>query len=214
MKKKNHVFKVALLCMALVAVLTVGFVANTKTKASADSKFFDWFDRISVDKCAISLVQDEFQWTGKQIKPEVKVNYKGTDLVKNEDYLLSYKNNIDAGTAKIVIEGKGDYKGKASVNFEIVGIDFKKECIVSINNDNVEVYYKGQLLINKTDYWYTVLKQELLKESVPTNKGYINTYEVTKYYTINGKGKFGGTIVKTFTTTETKLENVTWTEEE
>ena len=182
--------------------------------AEAKADLFEWFDRISVDKCAISLPQDEFEWTGKQIKPEISINYKGTNLVKNVDYILSYKNNVDAGIGKVVIEGKGNYKGKTSVSFTINGIDFKKNFIVSINNGVVEVYYNGQLLRNEFDYWYTVMKQDLLQQSVPAGNGYLNTYKSTTYYTINGKGKFDGSIVKTLVTTETKFENITWSNEE
>ena len=195
MKKKNQLMKLVSLCIALVAVLTVGFAVKTKTEAKAD--LFEWFDRISVDKCAISLPQDEFEWTGKQIKPEISINYKGTNLVKNVDYILSYKNNVDAGIGKVVIEGKGNYKGKTSVSFTINGIDFKKNCIVSINNGVVEVYYNGQLLRNEFDYWYTVMKQDLLQQSVPAGNGYLNTYKSTTYYTINGKGKFDGILSRT-----------------
>jgi hypothetical protein len=89
MKKKNQLIKVVTLCMALVAVLTVGFAVNAKQKAKADG-LFDWFERTSVKKCAISLEKNSFSWTGEQITPEVRVNYKGTDLVKNVDYVLTY----------------------------------------------------------------------------------------------------------------------------
>lgn len=214
MKKKNQLIKVALLCMSLVAVLTMVFAANSKTKSKAGIK--DWFQRISVNKCAISLDQDEFQWTGKQIKPEININYKGTELVKNVDYLLSYQNNVDAGTAKIIVEGKGDYKGKETVLFKINGIDFERECIVNIiNKDNVEVYYQNQLLRKDLDYWYTVLPQAQLTQSVPAANGkYLNTYKVTTYYTIEGKGKFDGVITKKVITTEVKYENITWSNED
>lgn len=210
MKKKNQLIKVALLCMSLVAVFTMVFAASAKTKSKAGIK--DWFQRISVNKCAISLDQDEFQWTGKQIKPEININYKGTELVKNVDYLLSYQNNVEAGTAKIIVEGKGNYKGKETVLFKINGIDFGRECIVNIiNKDNVEVYYQNQLLRKDLDYWYTVLPQAQLTQSLPAFDGkYLNTYKVTTYYTIKGKGKFDGVITKKVITTEVKYENITW----
>ncbi len=213
MKKKNQLIKFASLCIAMVAVLTMAFAVKAKTEAKANP-ITEWFERVSVKKCAITLKQDEFEWTGKQIKPEININYKGTKLVKNVDYILNYKNNVEAGTARIEIEGKGNYKGSTYINFKINGVDFKKECIVSVNNGIVEVYYKGQLLRNETDYWYTVMTQDLLQKSVPTGDGYLNTYKSTTYYTINGKGKFGGSIVKTTTKTDTKFEYITWSNED
>jgi hypothetical protein len=130
----------------------------------------------------------------------------GTDLEKNVDYIVSYKNNVDAGEGKVIVEGKGNYKGKETVKFDIKGIDFKKECIVSINNGKVDVFYKGGLLIDGQDYYCTHMTQELLQDSQPAGNGYLNTYKVTDYYTITGKGKFEGTISKQLVTKTTKFE--------
>lgn len=212
MKKKNQLIKVALLCMSLVAVFTMVFAANAKTKSKAGIK--EWFERVSVKKCAITLSQDEFNWNGQACKPEVYLNYKGTELVKNVDFVVSYKNNKDAGTAQVVIEGKGNYKGSTTVKFQINGIDFDEQCTVIIENGVVEVYYKGALLKNKVDYSYSTMKQSFLKQSVPAGNGYLNTYDVFQYYTVAGKGKFTGMVQKTIKSQETKFEDITFTNED
>ena len=49
--------------------------------------------------------------------PVVKVG--GRTLKKGTDYTLSYKNNVKAGTAKVIITGKGNYAGSKSVAFKI-----------------------------------------------------------------------------------------------
>ncbi len=204
MKKAKQMKKIVSLCMAIMAVLTVGVAVNSKTEAKA----FEWpgSDKVSVKKCAITFYQDTYDWTGSEIKPEVRVNYMGTDLEKNVDYIVSYKNNVDAGEGKVIVEGKGNYKGKETVKFKIKGIDFKKECIVSIINNKVEVYYKGRLLTEGQDYYYTHMNQELLQDSKPTGVGYLNTYKVTDYYTIVGKEKFEGVINKQIVNTVVKYE--------
>lgn len=43
----------------------------------------------------------------------------GTALIENEDYTISYENNINAGTATVIIEGTGNYKGKIEKQFQI-----------------------------------------------------------------------------------------------
>lgn len=204
MKQTKHMKKIVSLCMAVMALLTLGVAVNSKTEAKA----FEWpgSDKVSVKKCAITFYQDTYDWTGSEIKPEVRVNYMGTDLEKNVDYIVSYKNNVDAGEGRVIVEGKGNYKGKETVKFKIKGIDFKKECIVSINNGKVDVYYKGGLLVEGQDYYYTHMTQELLQDSQPAGNGYINTYKVTDYYTITGKEKFQGTISKQIVTKTTKFE--------
>ncbi|MBE5934552.1 MAG: hypothetical protein E7262_02020 [Lachnospiraceae bacterium] len=201
--KKNYKKFVAL-CSVLVAAFTVVVAVNTKT----ESKAFDWFggDKISVKKCAISFYEDTYNWTGSEIKPEVRVNYLGTDLEKNVDYIVSYKDNIDAGEGKVVIEGKGNYKGKETVKFKIKGIDFKNECIASITNGVVQVFYKGKLLTDGKDYYVMHLTQEILEKSQATGNGYLNTYKVTDYYTITGKGKFDGCISNQIVTSTVKFE--------
>lgn len=50
-------------------------------------------------------------------KPVVKIG--GTTLQYNTDYVLSYKDNIKAGTAAVLIKGKGNYSKTKTVKFTI-----------------------------------------------------------------------------------------------
>ena len=58
-------------------------------------------------------------YTGKAQtqKPVVKIG--GTTLQNNTDYVLSYKDNIKAGTAAVLIKGKGNYSKTKTVKFTI-----------------------------------------------------------------------------------------------
>lgn len=56
---------------------------------------------------------------GKAIKPKVTLKYNGKKLKKGKDYTVSYKNNKNKGTGKIVIRGKGNFKGKRIIKFKI-----------------------------------------------------------------------------------------------
>ena len=64
------------------------------------------------------------QYTGKEIKPEVKITEKdvavGT-IKEGRDYQITYVNNIERGRAYAVVEGIGNYSGKYYVPFNIVG---------------------------------------------------------------------------------------------
>lgn len=58
-------------------------------------------------------------YTGKAIKPAMRV-YDGRTLLKEKtDYTLSYKKNTDAGEALITVKGKGNYSEYLEVNFTI-----------------------------------------------------------------------------------------------
>lgn len=49
-------------------------------------------------------------YTGKAITPEPSVSSNGNTLSKNVEYTLSYKDNVNAGTATINAKGLGDFK--------------------------------------------------------------------------------------------------------
>ena len=87
-------------CVALTMV-AIGVVAS---KSATEAKAFDFFDKdsVSIKKCAKTLENDSFEWTGREIKPSVRENYKGTDLEKGVDYVVEYRN---------IISGKGKYEG-------------------------------------------------------------------------------------------------------
>ncbi len=59
------------------------------------------------------------RYTGQAITPKPTVKYKGKILKRNKDYTLSYKHNKKPGTAKVIITGKGNFKGKKVVTFTI-----------------------------------------------------------------------------------------------
>ena len=62
------------------------------------------------------LDKTSYTYDGKAKTPIVTVNLKGKTLVLNTDYTVSYSNNIGAGTAKVVVTGKGTFSGIVSVS--------------------------------------------------------------------------------------------------
>ena len=80
------------------------------------------------------IIQEEeqpFCYTGKAIKPAVKV-YEGEQELGTKDYKISYSNNKNAGTeAKITVSGKGNYTGKDTICFTIEKKDIEDDDIVA-----------------------------------------------------------------------------------
>jgi len=66
-----------------------------------------------------ALSAESFDYTGAAIEPEVTVTYEGTVLVKDTDYTVEYRDNINAGTATAAITGIGAYTGTLEKTFEI-----------------------------------------------------------------------------------------------
>ena len=62
-------------------------------------------------------------FTGKELCPKVNLTLNSQILIENIDFTTSYKNNINVGIAKIIINGIGKYSGSLILEFEILPID-------------------------------------------------------------------------------------------
>lgn len=63
-------------------------------------------------------VSDEM-YTGQLLTPSVTVNNGNKILKKDVDYTVSYEDNIESGTGKVIVTGIGDYTGSLTKNFII-----------------------------------------------------------------------------------------------
>ena len=74
-----------------------------------------------LSECEIKLSDTAYVYDGGEIRPEVTVSYNGTMLTEGADYILSYENNIDPGTATVTIEAaeNSGYIGTVQKNFAI-----------------------------------------------------------------------------------------------
>ena len=74
-----------------------------------------------LSECEIKLSDTAYVYDGGEIRPEVTISYNGTVLTEGTDYILSYENNIDPGTATVTIEAaeNSSYIGTVQKNFVI-----------------------------------------------------------------------------------------------
>lgn len=85
--------------------------------------------------------EEGFTYTGKAIKPEVRVyNYK-TLLKEKTDYTISYKNNVNASNTAptISVKGKGNYTGQDTKTFKILPKNIED---ADVSAENVSLMYK------------------------------------------------------------------------
>ncbi|MBD5474426.1 MAG: hypothetical protein HDR17_00305 [Lachnospiraceae bacterium] len=89
----------------------------------------------------------EYTYTGKAIKPEVRVYDYKTRLEEKKDYTISYANNTkaaDRNAAKapsIIIVGKGNYEGKVTRTFTIAPKDISDKDVII---DDIAVAYNSK----------------------------------------------------------------------
>lgn len=78
---------------------------------------------VSISTATVSAIPAQTYAMGAEIKPAVNVVYDGMELAEGKDYTVSYENNINAGTAEVVITGSGYYSGSKTVSFVIEPLD-------------------------------------------------------------------------------------------
>lgn len=99
------------------------------------------------------------KYTGSSIEPNVTVkNAIGNTLTRNTDYTVSYQDNIDIGTGKIIITGAGLYTGSKTLDFLIVSADDFKTTLWRNNTEPEATDYdvSGQMTTSNTgrNGWY------------------------------------------------------------
>ena len=73
----------------------------------------------SLNDAQVTLKKSAYTYTGKALKPAVKVRLKGKVLRANTDYTVTYGNNRKPGKATVTVRGKGKYAGTQKASFAI-----------------------------------------------------------------------------------------------
>lgn len=113
--------------LALIMAFTCIIICADESYAATD-----------ISKCKIDFSHKILKYTGKVVKPEVKVLNGKRALVAGKDYTISFSNkSINPGRVKVTIKGKGKYKGTKSRRYKIaVG-----------NPTNAKATYNGSLKV-------------------------------------------------------------------
>ncbi|MCR4946088.1 MAG: fibronectin type III domain-containing protein [Lachnospiraceae bacterium] len=151
---------------AVTPSLTVNCGGNTLAKGSDYTVSFD--DNVAIGKASVTLTAVEnsyyygsktvpfnisnsakgmvvtgyastYTYTGYAITPALVVSIDGTALTAGTDYTVSYSNNINVGTAKAVVTGKGQYSGTKTVEYRIVAKSLSN-CAADLSGGNSYEY--------------------------------------------------------------------------
>ena len=72
-----------------------------------------------INACTVSLSATSYTYNGKAKRPSVTVKDGSTTLISGTDYTVEYSDNINAGTATVIITGTGNYNGSINKTFTI-----------------------------------------------------------------------------------------------
>jgi DNA-binding protein len=157
-------------------------------------------------------------YSGKSQTPTPTVKVGGKTLKKGTDYTVSYSSNVNAGTAKAVIKGKGNYTGSVTKTFKIKQKTVKKITVSKISAKTytgskivpaITVKADGKTLKKNTDYTYTVKNNTApgtATVTVKLGKNYTGKKTATASFKIK-LGKVSG--VKT-TAVSTSSVKISW----
>lgn len=147
-------------------------------------------------KLTASLAAGTFSYDGTEKKPEVTVKSGSKQLTSGTDFTVSYTDNINVGTAKAVITGKGNYSGTITKSFKITQADLSK-FTASLSADSF-IYdgaeKKPEVTVKSDNAQLTAATDFTVSYSSNVNAG-------TATVTITGKGNYSGSIRKQFTIT-------------
>ncbi len=158
--------------------------------------------KTSMSNVTVEKIPDQ-TYTGKAITPTVKVTFWGSRLRRGTDYTLTYSNNRAAGTAKVRINGKGQFTGSKTVTFKIV----KKNGSTSVGNTSGKTSGKTTssgkkftVKLGKTVYTYNGKNCKPTVKVTAGGKSVSSRYYTVKYtdnrsvgdatVTVTGKGDY------------------------
>ncbi len=158
----------------------------------------------SIDRYSICLEYSEYSYSQKEIKPSVTIE----GLTKDEDYTVSYKNNINAGTGTVVVTGMGSVTGTAEVEFTIAPMHINVEGRSHVTMELlVSSYpYTGQAIIPELRIYHTYFGCYLTEgvdyivssDSKDVGNGWV---------TATGIGNYTGEVERSFIITKAPLSN-------
>ncbi len=148
----------------------------------------------------VSGMQDTVPYTGAPVRQEnIKVYHNSTLLQEKTEYTISYKNNKNAGTAQLIVTGKGNYKGKVTQNFIIEAIDLSRESQNSISATVATAVATGKKLKPAVTVTWNQKKLKEKKDYTLTYNTNITAASDDGYdITISGTGNYTGTITRKF----------------
>ena len=84
----------------------------------------------------VTLEKDTYDYSGTAITPAAVVKDGDQILKEGTDYTVTYADNVYAGTASVIIAGKGIYSGTKTVTFRIKG----KPAVINTDQDSYIKY--------------------------------------------------------------------------
>ncbi|MBQ1507348.1 MAG: dockerin type I repeat-containing protein [Ruminococcus sp.] len=143
--------------------------------------------------CTFTLGATKYDYSGSAKKPAVTVKDGSKTLTSGVDYLLTYSDNTDAGTATVTLKGRGIYSGTVYKTFSILPKKLDSSAVMlessrlehdGENKIAVSVYDGSKPLTSGTDYTVSY-----------SNNRFVGS---TAWAEVEFKGNYSGKITKAY----------------
>ncbi len=158
-------------------------------------------------KCTLNMEEIELTFNGEEQTVPFTVTDGEVQLEEGVDFTASYKDNIDAGTATLIVTGIGSYEGEITGKFQIGTVDIESDIVTKdFSKVNTQYEYKKMEIqpivkMKQGDYNLSSMKDFEVEYDNNLNPG-------TATITLRGIGNYTGTITKTFTIRKRAMSNV------
>ena len=121
----------------------------------------------------VELEEGSYPYKAAAYEPEVTVKDGSKTLTKGTDYNLTYQNNVNAGTATVTVNFKGNYQGSTSQTFTIT----KRRATITPNEQTI-YYHNGGINSTTSDVTVDGLLdgQTLRSVTLTTNETEVGAY--------------------------------------
>ena len=182
-----------------VPALELSAVAATTTSTSTGAT--------QLSKCTVTLATTSYVYDGSAKTPGYTVKNGSKALTRDKDFTVSYQNNVNPGTGKVVFKGKGSYTGSVTKSFTIK----KNIANTTVTFSTTSYVYDGKAktpAVTVKDGTATLVKDTDYTVSYSNN---VTIGTNTAKAVVKGKGSYGGSVTKTFTITKRNVANFTVT---
>lgn len=100
------------------------------------SKTFTIVTGNDLSEAEVILDKDSYSYDGTAKRPAVTVKFDSRTLTEGKDYTVSCSSNINAGTGRVTITGKGSYTGTLTKAFTIRSTAVSKQFVWGRDNWN------------------------------------------------------------------------------
>ena len=159
----------------------------------------------NISAAQVTLTRTSFTYNGLAQVPGITVKCGGAVLKSGTDYSVSYSGVINAGTARIQINGKGKYKGSKTVTYTIAPYNINNFKTLTVSTQT----YTGKALTPGLQVFDNLLLMKNFKKGSAYTVAYASNVKPGRgTVTVTGRGNFTGKKVITMYIRPSKVTGV------